>query len=316
MQSAAERSERFMLRRALLFVNPLSGKGKSKKCLLDIIRVFTEAGYSVRVYPTTPSREANIRFVQKNAKYNSLIVAIGGDGTLNELINGVMLSRIGAKIGFIPLGSTNDVAASLGLPQDPVQAARSIVAGKLIPYDVGQFNGEYFGYIAGTGAFTEVSYASSRSLKNALGHLAYVLEGVKNISAIQPLWLKIQTPERTFAGRYLLCTVSNSTSVGGIFRFKRDLVSFNDGLFELVLIKAPKDLIELGILAADLLVSNEKTPLMQILHVSEAIITSPTPLGWTLDGENGGKHRRVYVRNHAGAVKIVKSNGKALDSIR
>jgi hypothetical protein len=101
MQSAAERSERFMLRRALLFVNPLSGKGKSKKCLLDIIRVFTEAGYSVRVYPTTPSREANIRFVQKNAKYNSLIVAIGGDGTLNELINGVMLSRIGAKIGFI-----------------------------------------------------------------------------------------------------------------------------------------------------------------------------------------------------------------------
>ena len=310
MQSAAERSERFMLHRALLFVNPLSGKGKSKKCLLDIIRVFTEAGYSVRVYPTTPSREANIRFVQKNAKYNSLIVAI------NELINGVMLSRIGAKIGFIPLGSTNDVAASLGLPQDPVQAARSIVAGKLIPYDVGQFNGEYFGYIAGTGAFTEVSYATSRSLKNALGHLAYVLEGVKNISAIQPLWLKIQTPERTFAGRYLLCTVSNSTSVGGIFRFKRDLVSFNDGLFELVLIKAPKDLIELGILAADLLVSNEKTPLMQILHVSEAIITSPTPLGWTLDGENGGKHRRVYVRNHAGAVKIVKSNGKALDSIR
>lgn len=316
MQSAAERSERFMLRRALLFVNPLSGKGKSKKCLLDIIRVFTEAGYSVQVYPTTPSREANIRFVQKNAKYNSLIVAIGGDGALNELINGVMLSRIGAKIGFIPLGSTNDVAASLGLPQDPVQAARSIVAGKLIPYDVGQFNGEYFGYIAGTGAFTEVSYATSRSLKNALGHLAYVLEGVKNISAIQPLWLKIQTPERTFAGRYLLCTVSNSTSVGGIFRFKRDLVSFNDGLFELVLIKAPKDLIELGILAADLLVSNEKTPLMQILHVSEAIITSPTPLGWTLDGENGGKHRRVYVRNHAGAVKIVKSNGKALDSIR
>ena len=305
-----------MLRRALLFVNPLSGKGKSKKCLLDIIRVFTEAGYSVRVYPTTPAREANIRFVQKNAKYNSLIVAIGGDCTLNELINGVMLSRIGAKIGFIPLGSTNDVAASLGLPQDPVQAARSIVAGKLIPYDVGQFNGEYFGYIAGTGAFTEVSYATSRSLKNALGHLAYVLEGVKNISAIQPLWLKIQTPERTFAGRYLLCTVSNSTSVGGIFRFKRDLVSFNDGLFELVLIKAPKDLIELGILAADLLVSNEKTPLMQILHVSEAIITSPTPLGWTLDGENGGKHRRVYVRNHAGAVKIVKSNGKALDSIR
>lgn len=188
-----------MLRRALLFVNPLSGKGKSKKCLLDIIRVFTEAGYSVRVYPTTPAREANIRFVQKNAKYNSLIVAIGGDGTLNELINGVMLSRIGAKIGFIPLGSTNDVAASLGLPQDPVQAARSIVAGKLIPYDVGQFNGEYFGYIAGTGAFTEVSYATSRSLKNALGHLAYVLEGVKNISAIQPLWLKIQTPERTFA---------------------------------------------------------------------------------------------------------------------
>lgn len=90
-----------MLRRALLFVNPLSGKGKSKKCLLDIIRVFTEAGYSVRVYPTTPAREANIRFVQKNAKYNSLIVAIGGDGTLNELINGVMLSRIGAKIGFI-----------------------------------------------------------------------------------------------------------------------------------------------------------------------------------------------------------------------
>lgn len=105
-----------------------------------------------------------------------------------------------------------------------------------------------------------------------------MLEGVKNISAIQPLWLKIQTPERTLAGKYLLCTVSNSTSVGGIFRFKRDLVSFNDGLFELVLIKAPGDLIELGVLAADLLVSNEKTPLMQILHVSEAIITSPTPL--------------------------------------
>lgn len=126
MQSAAERSERFMLRRALLFVNPLSGKGKSKKCLLDVIRVFTEAGYSVRVYPPRPRARRTSASFRKTQKYNSLIVAIGGDGTLNELINGVMLSRIGAKIGFIPLGSTNDVAASLGLPQDPVQAARSI----------------------------------------------------------------------------------------------------------------------------------------------------------------------------------------------
>ena len=136
----------------------------------------------MRVYPTSPSREANIRFIQKNAKYNSIIVAIGGDGTLNELINGVMLSRIGAKIGFIPLGSTNDVAASPGLPQCTGTGGALHCLGKLIPYDVGQFNGEYFGYIAGTGAFTEVSYATSRSLKNALGHLAYVLEGVKNIS--------------------------------------------------------------------------------------------------------------------------------------
>lgn len=151
MQSAAERSERFMLRRALLFVNPLSGKGKSKKCLLDVIRVFTEAGYSVRVYPTTPSREANIRFVQKNAKYNSLIVAIGGDGTLNELINGVMLSRIGAKIGFIP-GSARPTTwrPRWGCRRTRCRRRGASSRGKLIPYDVGQFNGEYFGYIAGT----------------------------------------------------------------------------------------------------------------------------------------------------------------------
>ena len=178
------------------------------------------------------------------------------------------------------------------------------------------FNGEYFGYIAGTGAFTEVSYATSRSLKNALGHLAYVLEGVKSVSAIKPLWLKISTPGKSISGKYIYCTISNSTSVGGILKLGPDLVSFNDGLFELVLVKAPRDIVELGRLAADLLVSNINTPLMQILHVPEAYITASEPLGWTLDGENGGKHRCVHVKNLPGNVKFVKSTGKALDTLR
>ena len=302
--------------RVLLYVNPVSGKGKAGRCLLDVIKVFSDAGYSVNVHVATPKRDDNINYIRKAAKYCSLVAAMGGDGTLNEVINGVMHSRIGARIGFIPLGSTNDVASSLGIPTDPVAAARAAAAGGWIPYDVGVFNGEYFGYITGTGAFTEVSYATSRSLKNALGHLAYVLEGVKSVSAIKPLWLKISTPGKSISGKYIYCTISNSTSVGGILKLGPDLVSFNDGLFELVLVKAPRDIVELGRLAADLLVSNINTPLMQILHVPEAYITASEPLGWTLDGENGGKHRCVHVKNLPGNVKFVKSTGKALDTLR
>ncbi len=281
-----------MAKKALLIVNFHSGKGKAKSFLPDVIEILSKSDILCTIYLTRNKKETVETACAATEAYD-LIVAIGGDGTLSETVNGVMQGEKNIPIGYIPTGSTNDMARSLGIPQNPKEGAKNIVEMQTDKFDIGMFNNRYFTYIAATGAFTKVSYATSQSLKNALGHLAYVLEGVKSLSDIEKIRISGSTDKGGFDGEYLFCSISNATSVGGFIHLDPGTVLFNDGLFELCLIQAPDNIQDLMQLVTDIMVSNFDNPLISIKHISHADLTIPSETGWTLDGEDGGKRKTV-----------------------
>lgn len=281
-----------MAKKALLIVNFFSGTGRAKTVLSDVIDILSKGGFLCTVY-LTKNKAATIATAQEAHKEYDTVVAIGGDGTLSEVVNGVMAGEKNIPVGYIPTGSTNDMAKSLGISANSREAAETITAFSPRRFDVGMFNDKYFTYIAATGAFTKVSYATSQSLKNALGHLAYVLEGIKSVSEIQKIRITGTTDQGSFDGEYLFCSLSNSTSVGGVIQLDRGMVLFNDGLFELCLIAAPKTGQDMMELVGDIMQSKFENPLITIKKISRGELTIPSATDWTLDGEGGGKQKTV-----------------------
>jgi len=281
-----------MAKKALLIVNFYSGMGRAKTVLSDVIDILSKGGFLCTVY-LTKNKATTIDTAREAYKEYDIVIAIGGDGTLSEVVNGVMMGEKNIPVGYIPTGSTNDMAKSLGIPTNHKEAAETI--SMFIPrkYDVGMFNDRYFTYIAATGAFTKVSYATSQSMKNAMGHLAYVLEGIKSVSEIQKIRITGTTDRGSFDGEYLFCSLSNSTSVGGLIQLDRGMVLFNDGLFELCLISAPKTGQEMMELIGDIMQSDFDNPLISLRKISHAELTIPASAEWTLDGEDGGKQKTV-----------------------
>lgn len=281
-----------MPKKALLIVNFYSGKGRAKTELSDIVDVLSKGGFLCTVY-LTKNKAATIFTASEACKEYDVVVAVGGDGTLSEVVNGVMAGEKNIPVGYIPAGSTNDLAKSLGIPVNLRDAAEAITAFSPRRYDIGKFNDRFFTYIAATGAFTKVSYATSQSLKNALGHLAYVMEGIKSVSEIQKMRITGTTDQGSFDGEYLFCSISNSISVGGLIQLDRGLVLFNDGLFELCLIAAPKTGQEMMELVGDIMQSDFDNPLVTLKKISRGEFTIPASAAWTLDGEDGGQQRTV-----------------------
>lgn len=281
-----------MPKKALLIVNFFSGMGRAKTILADVIDVLSSGGFLCTVY-LTKNKASTISTASKAWQEYDAVVAVGGDGTLSEVVNGIMMSEKNIPVGYIPTGSTNDMARSLGISANPREAAETIAAFSPRKYDVGMFNDRYFTYIAATGAFTKVSYATSQSLKNAMGHLAYVLEGIKSVSEIQKIRITGTTDQGSFDGEYLFCSLSNSTSVGGLIQLDRGMVLFNDGLFELCLIAAPKTGQDMMELVGDIMQSNFENPLITLKKISRGEFTIPASTDWTLDGEDGGKQKTV-----------------------
>lgn len=293
-----------MREKLLLVVNPRSGREKAKVVLLDLIRIFTESGRDVTVYPTS-HKESTITYIKSNAPNFDLVVACGGDGTLNETINAVMQCGKRVPIGYIPLGSTNDFAASLEIPTDCMQAAEKIIQGTLFPYDVGSINGKYFSYIACAGAFAETSYMTSQSLKNKLGHFAYLLSSVKSLSTLRKTTMTVSTPDMTITDDYLFTAFANSMNAGGILNLSSGEIVFNDGLFELLLIKMPKDIIEFSALIKDLLNADLSNKNVSLCKISECHIKLCKCLGWSLDGEDGGLQDEIDFKVHKEAIDII-----------
>ena len=289
----------------LLFVmNPYSGTRKAAKVLPEILSVFNRAGYKVIAHMTDKAGDAE-EFVRCNAREADLVVCSGGDGTFNETVTGLLRSCVDIPVGYIPAGSTNDFAASLELSLDPVQAALDIVTGHEERFDIGMFGDRYFAYVASFGAFTRVSYATPQSVKNTLGHTAYLLSGISELSQIKSVPVRIELEDRVIEDSFVFGAVCNSTSVGGLLTLDADQVDLQDGKFELLLVRAPKDLTELGECIVALQQKQYNCKMVTFLSTDKVTVTTQQPLDWALDGEWMPGPTRIKAENLRGAYRLL-----------
>lgn len=292
------------MEKKLLFIfNARAGKGSIKSRLIDIIDIFIKGGYEVTVH-STQAYQDGLRVAKKRAGDFDLIVASGGDGTLDEVVTGLMEGNHKTLLGYIPAGSTNDFANSLHVSKNMLQAATDIVEGIPHAFDVGKFNDDFFVYIAAFGLFTDVSYETNQDLKNILGHAAYILEGTQRLFNIASYQLKVETKDTSFEGDFIFGMVSNATSVGGFRKLTGTDVLLDDGVFEVLLIRRPKNILELNEIITALL-GGADTSNIESFKTSYLKITSETQISWTLDGEFGGEHREVEIQNMNHAVNII-----------
>lgn len=283
--------------RKLLFVyNPKAGKAQIKTRLADILDIFAAADYEITISPTRGRGDARKTVANRSRDYD-LVVCSGGDGTLDEAVTGMMESGFRTPIGYIPAGSTNDFGGSLSLPKNMVKAAETIVNGRNFSCDIGSFNNDVFVYIAAFGLFTDVSYETGQDIKNVLGHMAYVLEGMKRLSAIRSFPMKVVYEDKVIEDDFIFGMITNSVSVGGFKNITGKNVKLDDGVFEVTLIKRPKNPVELNNIMLSLLNRDIDTHAMYCFRTAALTLETAEPVAWTLDGENGGSHTRVEIRN-------------------
>jgi diacylglycerol kinase (ATP) len=288
----------------MLFIyNPYAGKAQIKGYLSDIIDMFVKAGYEVIAHPTQENGDG-IRAARDRKKECKVIVCSGGDGTLDEVVTGMMQQGVKVPIGYIPAGSTNDFGNSLKIPKNMIKAAELIVNGNKKSFDIGSFNDDTFVYIAAFGIFTDVSYETKQSAKNVLGHIAYLLEGVKRLSSLKSFFMKITCEGEVIEDEFIFGMVTNSLSVGGFKSITGKNVTLDDGLFEVTMIKKPKNPIELNSIVAALMIEEMDTKYMYTFKAKELTIESQMQVAWTLDGEYGGEHSKVEIRNINKAIEI------------
>ena len=292
------------MRKLLFLVNPNAGQRRVNKSLTDIIGIFNEGGYEVTVFLTN-GPGSGTQIVQERAADYDLLVCAGGDGTLNETITGVLRAGADCPVGYIPCGSTNDFASTLKLSTDVVQAAKDIMMGAPVEYDVGRWGDRYFVYIASFGAFTRVSYSTPQNLKNALGHLAYVLSGIQELPQIRNIPMALELDGQVLDGEYLFGAVSNSTSVGGVFTLDASQVDLRDGKFEVILVRMPRDMAELTQCATALQNHTYDCAAITFRSVSRLKVHQDPALLWTLDGERAEGADVVEIENLHRAVRLV-----------
>ena len=298
-----------MADKKILFIyNPKSGKAQIRNHLADILDVFAQADYEITICPTQKSGDAVELTAYRKPVYD-LVVCSGGDGTLDEVVTGMMKSSYMTPLGYIPAGSTNDFGGSLHLPKNMVQAAHTIVDGRNFPCDVGIFNDDVFVYIAAFGLFTEVSYETAQDMKNVLGHMAYILEGMKRLSAIRSYHMRVTYEKEdnenvVIEDEFMFGMITNSESVGGFKRITGKNVQLDDGVFEVTLIKRPRNAIDLNEIMAALLNREIDTKAIHCFKTCHLTVESTEEIAWTLDGEFGGKHQKVEIENRCKAVEI------------
>lgn len=294
-----------MEKKKILFIyNPKAGKARIRSNLLDIIDIFTKADYEVTAYPTQSKGDGKKAVMERKMGYYDLVVCSGGDGTLDEVVTGMMQCERRIPVGYVPAGSTNDFANSLHIPRDMIRAAEAIIEGKTFNCDIGGFNDDFFVYIAAFGLFTDVSYETPQDIKNVLGHMAYILEGMRRLPGVRSCRMKVESDELTVEAEFLFGMITNSTSVGGFKRITGKYVQLDDGEFEVVLIKKPASPMELNLVMAALINRNVNTDCMYCFKTSFLKITSGEEVAWTLDGEFGGRHKEVEIRNLKQALAI------------
>lgn len=291
-------------RSILFFVNPHAGKGEIRTKFLEIIEIFTRGGFDVTVRPTSRRAEIIELLPQMSERFD-VVAACGGDGTLNEVVTGLMSCDRRPPLAYLPAGTVNDFASSLHISKNLIEAAQAAVSGAPMQLDVGQFNDRFFTYVAAFGAFTDVSYQTPQQTKNLLGRSAYVLEGIKRLPQLKPYHMCIEHDGGCSEGDYLFGMISNATSVGGIRLPAAPNISMSDGLLEVTLLKNPGSLVEAHSTMNALLRQNYETDYITVFRTAHLSIQSPDRAPWTLDGEYGGDAAEISIENRLRAIEVI-----------
>ena len=296
------------MKKMLFVFNPRSGKEQIKGHLMEILDIFTRAGYEIRVHVTQKQSDA-VEVVHRYGNRVDLVVCSGGDGTLNETVSGMMKLKKLPLLGYIPAGSTNDFASSLEIPKRMPQAASDIIEGKPFAVDIGTFcHDRYFMYIAAFGAFTEVSYLTSQDRKNLLGHQAYMIEGVKSLAGLKPYRMKVEWEDQVLEEDFAFGMVTNTISVGGFKGLVNQSVALNDGLFEVLLIRMPRTPVDLSNIISYMFLREEPNEYVHKFKTSSIRLTSEQEVDWVLDGEYGGSRTEVTIGNIRENIQILLRN--------
>ncbi len=292
----------------LLIINPNAGRNGYRECLSDVVYTLHRSGWRATVAFTNGRGDAARIASEKGAAYPR-VVCMGGDGTLSETVSGLMRMECGARpeLAYIPMGTSNDSATTLGLSRDPIMAAYTAACGRPIPLDIGRLNGEkYFTYVAAFGAFTEVSYETPQDQKNAFGWLAYAAGAMSRLPNLTHRWCRIEYDGGVLEGDFIFCAVTNARRFAGFIRLDDNLgVSLSDGLFEVVLIRTPESILQVGPIMSDVLANTFASEYAMLLHSKKVSLTMQEPTAWTLDGEGGGTHRSVLCENIPHAVQMI-----------
>ena len=292
------------MKKLLFIVNPYAGQRKANRFLPEMLRLFHEHGFRCEVYVTGASGDAT-RFVAENGGDFERIVCAGGDGTLNETLSGMLEAGLNCPVGYIPCGTTNDYASSIGLSPDVMQAAADIMEGEPRAFDIGLFNGRPFVYTASCGAFAKVSYTTSQAAKNALGPMAYLLEGAKDMGNMKPMHMHIETEEYDLDDDFLFCSITNSTSVGGILKLDTQLVALNDGKFEVTLVRNPMNPAQFSTILHGLTTMDIPNEMIHFFSTEKLSLRFDQPVEWTLDGEREPETDAVELVNRHAAVRLM-----------
>lgn len=292
------------LKKLYLIINPNAGTKQGRRFLPEMISAFTRGGYFCSVYITEKRGDA-ADFARDHAGEADLVVACGGDGTLNEVITGLQLGSHRTALGYIPCGSTNDFANGLGIPAAPLMACDAILSGRPRTLDVGLFAPDrYFSYTASFGAFTSVSWSTPQNVKNVLGHAAYILEGIRSLADIRPIHMRITADGQIYEDDFIFGAVCNSTSLGGVLKLEDSQVDMNDGRFEALLIPFPADLLVLNRILSALSTHNYEDESLHFLRAASFLFEGPSDT-WTLDGEAAEGSGRVEIRNVHNAITLI-----------
>lgn len=293
------------MKKLLLVVNPQSGKTQIKAKLLDTVDILIKAGYQVEVYVTQCTLDAK-RIVEERGPEMDVIVCSGGDGTLNEVVNGLMALEHPPVLGYLPAGSTNDFAASQGIPSDTLAAAKAVAGGAKARVDIGNFNGRYFTYVAAFGLLTEVPYVTPRETKALLGYQAYILEGAKRLGKLEKHHLRVTVDDQFYEGDVLIGMVSNASRIAGIKGLNGKNAKLDDGKFEVLLINYSANLLKLIETANELVSPEIPAKYVKRFEGSHIRFEFDTPTDWVLDGEFGGSQTEVVIDVAKQALQVIK----------
>ena len=292
------------MKKLLLILNPYAGQRRANRFLPEMLRLFLDHDFRCEVFVTGASGEAT-RFVEAHGGEFDQIVCAGGDGTLNETIAGMLSAGMDCPLGYIPCGTTNDYASSIGLSVDIMQAAKDVMEGEPRAFDIGVFNGRHFVYTATCGAFAKASYTTPQAAKNVLGHVAYILEGARDLTNLKPIHMHVETEEYDLDDDFLFCSITNSTSVGGILKLDTQLVALNDGKFEVTLVRNPTMPTQLSTILYGLTTMDIPNEMIHFFSTSKLKIRCDMPVEWTLDGEREPETDAVELVNRHAAIRMI-----------